>query len=602
MYFTSKKHILLLAMSMCASVMQAGNCVKPKCENTHKPTIAKAPISHNKAYFIDKHGKVVILHGMNIMQKVAPYYFPSFYESNPSGPGTIGESWVNFFAENGFNVARVGISWAGVEPSAGNYDDNYIRKIRDMVRAFGKVGVFCLLDFHQDGWCGKDGNPPGMAPNPTFGGNTFPVWAANYYLNGVPQPNNFDPFPFNTFSSPALLTVWDNFWHNVPAFTDDSQTVLDTVGVQDRFIAMHVHVAKFFKHEENLLYYSSVNEPTPDIQTWQSTGEPAFLDWVLNTDFGANAGHWPDSILYQNNFYPFMPPPNNSEFFLTLFYDFHERLNAAIHAVDHKHMIANVRTFYEVLGGKIPLVPQPTDHNIVLERNAYGTQSSPMPESALVFGLSSAIAERNNMGFFASEWGSTLEGDGTPASFPPVVRYFDEQQISWCYWAFAQGFSPEQTADSVLINTDLPAVPSNIRSDIVETFIEPYPQVIAGTPISFAYDPATKLFEFVYSTQRVIGCSRFKECRLTEIAVPPFNYPNGYKVHVTGGKVVSKKNAAKLLIKADKCAHTVTVVVEPKVAAPARNMHIQRDPKNDLTTNKDRLVAAWLAKGQPNKQ
>ncbi len=140
------------------------------------PTTLLPPIGHVSNTFVDLTGRTVILHGANIMNKNPPFYFQSFYQSDGNG-STIGEDWAKFYAANGFNVARVGISWAGVEPSPGVYNDAYILNIRDMVRMFAKYGVYCILDFHQDAWTGAPIS--GLTPN-TFGGDGFPAWTANY--------------------------------------------------------------------------------------------------------------------------------------------------------------------------------------------------------------------------------------------------------------------------------------------------------------------------------------------------------------------------------------------------------------------------------------
>jgi endoglycosylceramidase len=539
-----------------------------KSNNTSTPTIAEGPIGHKKLYFTDEDDKVVIMHGMNIMQKVAPYYFPSFYQPNPSGPGTIGESWGQFWKDNGFNIARVGISWAGVEPSAGNYDDSYILKIRDIVRMFAKYGVFCSLDFHQDGWCGE---VPGMGDVPgstsgSFGGNTYPVWAANYYLAGVSQPNT-SFFPFNVYESAALRTVWDNFWHNVPAFADDSQTIQDTVGVQDRYINMAKYVATFFKDECNLLAYESGNEQNMDIQTWELLGSPGFLDVVF--------GEYPLSILLQNTLTgPYPPfsrpippsPPYISDFWTGLFNDFHERFNTAIHAVDPRHMLSNNLSFTETLiaGGAIPNRPKPGNENVILSKSSYGlldTSLTTPDESQRSYGIGIAIAENNNMAFLATEFGGPLD---LVDQVPGIVSYFASKLVSWCYWEFAQGFGNIQEDAAILINTDLPAIPSNIRYNLSDQFTEPYPRVIAGTPLSYSYDPNTQVFNFEYTTDRVVGCSKFKKCALTEIAVPSRCYPNGYQVQITNGENVSTTND-RLLIKAIDCPNSITIIITPRI-------------------------------------
>lgn len=677
------------------------------------------PITHTGRYFTDQDGKFNVFHGANIMNKNRPYYYPEFF--NPDGTvSAVGESWGQFYQDNGFNVARVGIAWAGVETSAGTYDDTYIQKILAMVQMFGRHGVFVVLDFHQDSWTGK---PIGMTPNPTFGGDMFPPWAANFYAVYDPSanPTHSDPqsnpppptgsFPDNQFGSPALRTVWDNFYNNVPAFIDNNLTISDTIGVQDRYINMFLHTIPFFKHEKNILFYSILNEPNVDSQTRLSVNPPP--------NSLADLDALPPSIVYQGT---------TPTFYLTKFYEFTERVNAAIRSVDRCHMIGDDRTSYEI-ADKIPLVPKPTDRNIVLTRGSYSTNDS--LQNSVVFPLSLDIAQVNDMGFFADEWGSFLEANGLPV----VMRYFDKLQVSWAYWNFLQfpataivqdqtfdtpstvttwtsnpafsdpltiswsgtignppgsmqfsfsappgpngnvqaaqqfatsdlvgrnvsidiyvdptsandgikygtfilatltandfkfqtqiladllvtttgwhtygpfpvvpasgSMNPDSIAqlilliapstgsgpvnvyfdnldfsgppivpdytDSLVAASNVPATGTNVNNPVADQIVEPYPQIVAGTPKTYSYDPDTHTFNLEYTTRRVDGCKNFGKCDVTAIVVPSRNYPNGYNVSVEGGKIVKQENTEYVLVHAKKCSDFVHVVITPKI-------------------------------------
>ena len=233
----------------------------------------KPILTHSKEKIVDSIGRTVILHGLNIMNKggqailnppaVNPVnpeqgyqWFSDFYVTPAGSATTLGEQWAQFYATNGFNVARVGIFWNSVEPKPGVYDDAYISKIADMVNMFAKYGVFSILDFHQDAW--YLGDATNVNGNPYIG---FPLWAVNPLLissdsafNGVvqtcPMPyqdpaNSFmcDAFPFNPDYNTIIMATWTNFWHNTPAPGD-------TVGLQDRFLNMYAHVVPFFSNQK----------------------------------------------------------------------------------------------------------------------------------------------------------------------------------------------------------------------------------------------------------------------------------------------------------------------------------------------------------------
>ena len=70
---------------------------------------------------------------------------------------------------------------------------------------------------------------------------------------------------------------------------------------------------------------------------------------------------------------------------------------------------------------------------------------------------------------------------------------------------------------------------------------EPYPQEISGTPDSHSSDNGT--FQFSYSTEEADGLGSFPAGSQTSISVPSVEFPDGYQVSVTGGEVVSTRNA-----------------------------------------------------------
>lgn len=88
--------------------------------NSVAPVPVAQKLSSTGRWLTDAQGRVVIIHGTNMINKLAPY--------TPDALG-FGEEDLRFLAENGFNGIRLGFTWAGVEPEPGQYDDAYIDKI-----------------------------------------------------------------------------------------------------------------------------------------------------------------------------------------------------------------------------------------------------------------------------------------------------------------------------------------------------------------------------------------------------------------------------------------------------------------------------------------
>ena len=59
-------------------------------------------------WIVDSQGRVVIVHGFDILKKLAPYYPSKFTAAD-----------ARFLADEGFTAARIGFIWAGVEPQPG---------------------------------------------------------------------------------------------------------------------------------------------------------------------------------------------------------------------------------------------------------------------------------------------------------------------------------------------------------------------------------------------------------------------------------------------------------------------------------------------------
>ncbi|MBJ7348360.1 MAG: cellulase family glycosylhydrolase, partial [Thermoleophilaceae bacterium] len=100
-----------------------------------------APLNTSTRWMIDNDRRVVMLHGVNMVNKFAPY--------EPSAIG-FGADDADAIAAEGFNTVRLGLAWKAVEPSPGIYDENYLNKIQATTELLAARGIYTLIDFHQD--------------------------------------------------------------------------------------------------------------------------------------------------------------------------------------------------------------------------------------------------------------------------------------------------------------------------------------------------------------------------------------------------------------------------------------------------------------------
>jgi endoglycosylceramidase len=112
-----------------------------------------------------------------------------------------------------------------------------------------------------------------------------------------------------------------------------------------------------------------------------------------------------------------------------------------------------------------------------------------------------------------------------------------------------------------------------VKQAKLDVLSQPYPQLVAGTPNAWRFDPATKIFEFSYSTKGPSGkrfarrvkkrSKRALKSRRTEIFLGRTRYPKGYRVSVRGGGIASKPRAGVLKLIACPSRRNVTVTVGP---------------------------------------
>ena len=117
-----------------------------------------APIQSNGAQLVDTSGRVVILRGVNIR---ADGFFDIYAPQAPLPPFTADDCRV-LGQELGMNSLRLPINWSLLEPTRGNINGAYIRKVIQIAADCEQQGVYTLVDLHEDAWSkylGQDGAP-----------------------------------------------------------------------------------------------------------------------------------------------------------------------------------------------------------------------------------------------------------------------------------------------------------------------------------------------------------------------------------------------------------------------------------------------------------
>ena len=137
---------------------------------------------------VDGSGRKVLLRGFNDDALVS-------YPKSPPAP--LDETDATLMQQGGFDVVRLGIDWAQLEPERGRIDESYLERVATAVSMLNRHGLYVILDMHfRLGW------------SPRFGYSGAPGWATSFVPNWNPLPQ----YSWSPALSPAAFTSDTYFW------------------------------------------------------------------------------------------------------------------------------------------------------------------------------------------------------------------------------------------------------------------------------------------------------------------------------------------------------------------------------------------------------
>jgi endoglycosylceramidase len=392
-------------------------------------------------WVVDAEGRVVLLHGVNAVWKLAPYAPPD----EPRGFQAADAAWLR---DHGLNAVRLGVLFAGVMPSAGVVDSSYLVQVDRVVQLLAAQGIWVLLDFHQDMY------------NERFHGEGFPDWAVDD--DGLPHPLDLG-FPGNYFT-PECMRTFDNFWANKN-------------GIWDRYRDAWKAVATKWKDQPYLMGYDLMNEPWPgtDLPTCANPiGCPlhdtlklqAMQEHVLagirEVD-PANVVWFEPNVIFNSGaqsqlgtLRPIAPEAN-------LGLSWHD---------------------YCLHGGVLQSV---------------GIENAPLCEQLhrLDFDNAEIVTARIGAAGLVTEFGATDD----LSVLESITRLADEYLVGWMYWHYKNWGDPTtvsgETGAQGLFSQDSDL--TTLKSAKADLLVRPYPQATAGIPLQLAFDPQTKVFVYRYA-------------------------------------------------------------------------------------------------------
>lgn len=463
---------------------------------------ASFPFTNSGTWITDADGRVVVLHGENVVNKNAPYY--------PSALG-FDERNAEFLAKEGFNAVRLGFFWSAAEPEPGKYDNGYIDKFRNTVSMLYRHGIVTLIEAHSDIWGAR------------FGGDGAPEWAT--IDDGEPNPGEYrGQIYVNMMANRAVKASFDNFFNNAPG--------PNGVGLMDSYAHMWKHVAGTLRGTPGLIGYGIINQPSPGSSVVSCLADncPQESFDKLN-QFNNKIGQAIRSIDGQTtiqvaSYFPGsygakigIAPPTfpKAQYGLNSYCIAGALLSVSFPACSTQYEATYAQTRNFIDGAKVPAV--------------------------------------------INEFGSTSNTE----TITGVANLADQNGFSWFHWSYhgrdTTNFSSDVTGQAIVIDPAAPLTGDNVDDSLLSALARPYPWLTSGVPVGWSFNEQTRHFSYTYSTTRAAGGSSWPPGAVTEVSVPPRAYPQGYHVTVTGGRALNSSGPV-LKVAADSGASEVTVEIQ----------------------------------------
>ncbi|MCW2999444.1 MAG: hypothetical protein JWN65_2993 [Solirubrobacterales bacterium] len=453
------------------------------------------PVGHAGRWLVDRAGRVLVTHGLNLVAKRPPY-LPSRL-----GFGADDARWIR---AQGFTSVRLGIIATGVQPTRGPFDEAYLDDIAATIRILHAAGLMTLVDLHQDYY------------TESTGGQGFPGWMV-HDRPGLARLGlgRRDAAPF------------DGLW------SDDG-------GVQDDIARLWTHVAARLRAEPGILGYDLFNEPYPGSRAdecAQVAGCPAFDRTVLAPFF--------------------------------------RRLIAGVRAADPEHLVF-VEPGVSFNQGAASHLGDTGDDRTGFSFHVYCSEVPGAPPCDVRRPAAFTNAQRQAAvggdALLLTEFGATED----LARLTGVLDEADRAMVGWQQWAYYNEDPCCARPHEGLVHTlDRPPGPDTVKAGKLALLARPTPVLIAGTPTGWHWDAEAGRLQVRWSTVRAdarsalrtLGAMRPRpaytdEGQVSVIEVPPASVPGGWRVQVTGGRVISAARQRTVRVRADPGAAAVTVVVQ----------------------------------------
>jgi len=223
----------------------------------------------SNGWFTDDDARYCLFRGVNISSKGKRYPFLPFAlptmtllpaEAEALDlPAEHLRAGLKALSDVGFNVIRLIVPWKAVAstlPTGKELEPNakrYLANLQEVIRQFQALGMFVIVDFHQD------------IAHDLYGGDGFPDWAMGVdddheLPDSIPRPDKHwqSRYYFNDLVKNTLRSFWDNKTTNLNFGANE-------IAVQQRMIDAMAATAEYLRGDpvtsRAILGYELFNEP-----------------------------------------------------------------------------------------------------------------------------------------------------------------------------------------------------------------------------------------------------------------------------------------------------------------------------------------------------
>jgi len=318
--------------------------------------------------------------------------------------------------------------------------------------------------------------------------------------DGLPNPPV--GFPLFYILNSALQRAFEHFWANSPG--------PGGIPLQDYYVQGLTRVVERFADNPWVLGYELMNEPFP------------------GADFSPCVSEAGCTALEQERLVPF-----------------YEKATAAVRRLSRDQFVF-VEPFVLFNFGRSATSLPGAGSGDALSIHSYALDLAG-EQGVLTQGV--AAAERDSAALLVTEFGATTD----PGTLERLSAEMEAALLPWLEWSY----------DELIIDPLRPGgLASLVSAEAFAALARPYPLAVTGTPTRLAFDPTTATFDFSYATRSPSG-QELPHRLATAVSIPPLHYPEGYRVAVTGARVVSRPCAPLLLLRTLPHSETVSVEVTP---------------------------------------